>query len=138
LDQGFEALISLACAHGDAFELFEFAEEVFDEMPPFVHFQIDVDGVEPLRHLRDDHFCSALIELLDDPVGVVSFVTEQSVELDAFDERGHTDGVIAVSRQQNEAHEVAQGIAKREDLGCPATLGLAYGLILSPPFAPCP
>ena len=88
--------------------------------------------------LRDDDLRSALVELFDDPVGVVSLVAEQGIELDAFDEWGHADGIVAVPRQQNEAHEVAQGIAKGEYLGRPTALGLAYGLILSPPFAPWP
>ena len=37
MDHGGEALIRLVGAHGDALELLELAEEVFDEMPPFVH-----------------------------------------------------------------------------------------------------
>src|SRR5678815_4869634 len=48
----------------------------------------------------------------------------------------HTDRVVAVSRQKHEAHKIAQGITQREDLGRPAIFGLAYGLALSPPFAP--
>lgn len=138
MDQGFEALIGFASAHGDAFELFEFAEEVFDEMPPLVHLQVDVDGVDALRPLRDDDFRPALAQFLDDPVGVEGLVAEQGVERDPIDERRHADRVVAVSRQQHEAHEIAQGIAQREDLGRPPALGLAYGLIVSPPFAPWP
>lgn len=133
-----EALVGFACAHGDAFELFEFAEEVLDEMPPLVHLQVDIDRGKALGPLRNDDFGPALVEFLDDPVGVESLVAEQGVELDPVDERSYTDGVVTISRQQFEAHEVAQGIAKREDFGRPAALGLAYGLILSPPFAPCP
>ena len=136
MDQCLEALIGFACAHGDALELFEFTEEVFDEMPPFVHLQIDVDGVDPLWHLRDDDFCPALIEFFDDPVGIEGLVAQQGTELDTFYERGHSDCVVAISRQQHEPHEVAQGIAQGKYLGRPTALGLAYGLILSPPFAP--
>lgn len=78
--------------------------------------------------LRDGDLRAALVELFDDPVGVVSLVAKQGIEFDAFDERGHADGIVAV----------AQGIAKGEYLGRPTALGLAYGLILSPPFAPWP
>jgi hypothetical protein len=41
-------------------------------------------------------------------------------------------------RQENEAHEIAKRIRQSEDFGRHAALGLAYSLILSPPFAPCP
>jgi len=35
-------LVGFVAAHGDALELFEFAEEVLDEVSPLVDFQIDV------------------------------------------------------------------------------------------------
>ena len=70
------------------------------------------------------------------PVGIERLVAKQGIEPGAVDQRGDADGVMAVSRQQHEAHQVAQGIGERDDLGRPATLGLAYGLILSPPFSP--
>ena len=120
MDQGFEALISFAGAHGDALELFEFAEEVFDEVPPLVHLQIDVEGVEPFRPLRDHDLGPALVEFLDDPVGVERLIAQQRIELDPVDERGYSDRVVAISRQQHEAYQVAQGIGESEDLGRPA------------------
>ena len=49
-----------------------------------------------------------------------------------------TDSVEALPRQENEAHEIAKRICQSEDLGGHSALGAAYGLILSPPFAPCP
>ena len=133
-----EALIGFACAHGDALELFEFAEEVFDEMSPLVHLEVDIDGSFPPRPLRYDDLGTALVEFLNDPVGVESLVAKEGIERDSVDERGHADRVVAVSRQEHEPHEVAQGIAKGKDFGRPTALGFAYGLILSPPFAPWP
>lgn len=138
MDQSFEAMIGFAGAHGNPLELFKFAEEVFDWVPPFVHLQIDIDRAGPLRHLRDDDLGPALVEFFNHPVGIESLVAKQGVKFDACDEWGSPDGVMTVSRQQHEANQVAQGVAKREYLGRPATLGLAYGLILSPPFAPWP
>jgi hypothetical protein len=43
-----------------------------------------------------------------------------------------------VPGQEFEAHEIAERISEGEDLGGQAALGAAYGLALSPPFAPCP
>src|SRR3546814_4051806 len=40
--------------------------------------------------------------------------------------------------QQDEAHEIAECIGERQDLGRQAALGAADGLALSPPFAPWP
>jgi hypothetical protein len=46
VDHGLEALIDFACAHGDALELFEFAEKVLDQMSPFVHLIVDSEWAE--------------------------------------------------------------------------------------------
>src|SRR3546814_269109 len=54
------------------------------------------------------------------------------------DERRHSDGVEAVAGQQDEAHEIAESIGERQDLGRHAALGAADGLAPSPPFAPWP
>ena len=47
-------MIGLVGAHGDAFELLELAEEVFDEMPPFVHLLVDGERLCAQRMLGDD------------------------------------------------------------------------------------
>ena len=41
MDHGGEALIGFVGAHGDTFELLELAEEVLDQMTPFVHLVVD-------------------------------------------------------------------------------------------------
>ena len=42
MDDCSEALIGFVGAHSDAFELFEFAEEILDQVPPFVRTDIAV------------------------------------------------------------------------------------------------
>jgi hypothetical protein len=37
MDHGGEALICLVGSHRDALEFFELTEEIFDQMPPFIH-----------------------------------------------------------------------------------------------------
>ena len=88
--------------------------------------------------LGDDDFRAALVEGFDDPVGVKRFVGDQPAEIDAFDQRRDADGVKALARHQDKTDEIAQSVGEREDLGRQPALRLAYGLALSPPFAPCP
>ncbi len=57
MDHGGEALIGLIGAHGNAFELLELAEEVLDEMPPFVHLLVDGERRCAPRMLGDGN-CS--------------------------------------------------------------------------------
>ena len=88
--------------------------------------------------MRDANDRSAFVHLFDDPIAVEGLVGEQGVEFQTLDQRGQPDGVIAISRHQNEPHEVAQSIGQGEDFGRPSALRLAYSLTEGPPFEPCP
>src|SRR5216684_284151 len=107
-------------------------------MTPFVAFQVDRNGVHPVRPLRDDDSGAASVHLGDDPIGIEGLVGDQGAELDALDQRRDPHRVEALSRQQDESDEVAEGIGEGQDFGRHAALGAADGLALSPPFAPCP
>src|ERR1700734_2368045 len=74
----------------------------------------------------------------DDVIAVESFVGDEPVEGETLKERCDADRIEAVAGHENEAYEIAQCVGQREDLGGHAALGAAYGLALSPPFAPCP
>src|SRR3979490_2970928 len=138
MDHGLEALVGFVGACADTFEFLELAEEVLDQMTPFVHLGVDVQRHAAARVLRNHDLGTALIEIGDDVVAVEGLVGDQRAEFDPRDERGNADGIEALSRQQDESDEVAQGIGEGEDFGRHASLGAADGLALSPPFAPCP
>src|SRR6188768_1610134 len=138
MDHGGEALIGLVGAHCDAFELLEPAEKVLDEMAPFVHLLVDGERPCAARMLGDDDFGAARVEIGDNGVAVERLVGDQRVEGQSLDERRHTHRVEALSRQEHEAHEVAERIGKGQDFGGHATFRPADRLALGPPFAPCP
>ena len=73
MDQCLEALIGFACAHGDALELFEFTEEVFDEMPPAIDGLVNVEGSYSLWPLGYYDASTAFIEFMVEPVAVEMF-----------------------------------------------------------------
>ena len=138
MDHSGEALVGFGCAHGNAFEFFEFAEEIFDEMAPFVHFGVDVEWLGAAWMLRYDDFGAALIKVGNDAIAVKSLVGEQGTKLDTCDQWLNANRIKAMAWQQHEPDKIAQRIGQGEYLGRHAALGAAYGLILSPPFAPCP
>src|SRR5713101_8088018 len=138
MDHGLEALVGFVGAHGDAFEFLEFTEEVLDQMTPFVHLGVGLVREGAPRVLRNHDLGTALIEIGDDFVAVEGLVGDQRAEFDPLDERRDADGIEALSRQQDESDEGAQGVGEGEDFGRHAALGFADGLALSPPFAPCP
>ena len=138
VDHRFETCVRFVAAHGDAFELFEFAEEVFDQMPPFVDFQIDIERLGASGVLRDNDFRATFVHVCDNPIRIKSFVGDEAAKRDVLDQRRDADRVVPLPRQHNKTHQIAESVCERENLGRQATLGLAYGLALSPPFAPCP
>lgn len=129
-------MICFIASHGDALELFEFAEEVLDQVPPLVEFGIDIERFDALRSLRDADCCTTRVHVLYDPVAVEGFVGEQTTKIDAFDQRRNAHRIIAMAGQEFEADQIAKGIGQGQDFGCQPAFGLAYSLALSPPFAP--
>jgi len=53
MDHGGKAVVGFIGSHGDALKLREFAEEVLDQMTPFVEFGIEWDGCGTPRMLAD-------------------------------------------------------------------------------------
>ncbi len=107
-------------------------------MTPLVEVSVERQRFGAARVLRDDDLGAACIEIGDDPVTVESLVGDEATELDAVPKRLDTHRVEAMAWQKLETDEVAERVGEREDLGGHATFGAAYGLALSPPFAPWP
>ena len=116
MDHALEALIRLACAHSDAFEFFEFTKEILDEMPPFVHFGVDVDWLGATWMLRDDDLGASGVEVVDYPIRIKSLVSQESAKLEVLDQRFDTNRIKSMAGKQNEVHQVAEGIRQRENL----------------------
>ncbi len=107
-------------------------------MAPFVHLSIKRDWPGPSRVSRDEDLRAPIIEIGDDFVAVEGLVGEQRAEFNSLDERRNTDRVEAVVGHQVEADKVSQCIGESQNLGRHASFGAAYGLALSPLFAPWP
>ena len=138
MDHGTEAVIGLVVARGNAPEFFELAEEVFDEMAPAIHVKVARDGARSVG-LGRDHGCrAALIEFGTQPIHVEGPVGQQRREIEVLDERCHPDAVVALARQEHEAHQIAERIDECHDLGRQAAARAPDGLRLSPPLAPLP
>src|SRR6266852_5524027 len=121
--------IGLFVTSCDASECLEMAEEVFDQMAPFVHFCIVRDALGPVGLGGNDRDCAAFVQVGTQPVVVEGLVGDQGLD---------TDAVVTLARQQQEANEIPECVHQGHDLGSQAAARAAYGLSLSPPFAPVP
>src|SRR5208282_6654838 len=63
---------------------------------------------------------------------------EQGADGDAGDQRFDADAVVSLTRQQDEARQIAERIDKRDNFARQTTAGSPDCLILSPPLAPAP
>jgi hypothetical protein len=133
-----ETRVSFLVSRSDTAELFEFAEEIFNEMAPAVHVEVTFDGLGPVGFRRDDDHGAAVVQFGAQPIHIEGFVGEQSFKVDALDQRCDTDTVVTLARHQDEARKIAQRIDQRQDFGRQAATRSTDGLILSPPFAPVP
>jgi hypothetical protein len=132
-----EAAVCLVAAHRYAFEFLQLAEEILDQVAPFVHVRVNVERLGAPLMLRDDDLGLACVQLFDDPVGIKSLVSDQAAEFEVLDQGRDADGVKAMAGEQDEAHQIPKRVGQREDFGGPAALRLADGLTFGPPFAPC-
>lgn len=137
VDHRLEASVRLVTSHCYAFEFLQLAEEILDQVAPFIDVLVDIDGLGTPLMLRDDDLRPAFVQVFDDPVGIESLVSNQAAEFDVLDQGRDADGIKAMAGQQDEPHQIPERVGQREDFGGPAALRLADGLILGPPFAPC-
>ena len=133
-----EAGIGLFVARGDASKRLDGAEEVFNEVAPFVLFRV-VRAVSsgPFAQ-RNDRLDVAAGQTFAQPVRVERLVADQGQARDAVHENVKTRDVVTLARQQHEAEQIAERIDKRRNLRRQAAARLADGLLLRPPFAPVP
>ena len=117
MDHSSETFVGFVGAHGDAFELLEFAEEILDERAPFVHFEVDCERGYAARMLRDDDLAAPRVEVSDDGVRVERHVGNQSAEIQSLNQRGNANRVEPLPRQQDKPHKIAESIRQSEDFG---------------------
>src|ERR671911_494676 len=93
-----EARVGFVVAGGDAAELLELAEEVFDQMAPLVHLEVAREGGDPIGFGRDRGGRTPIVQIGADRVAVEGFVRQKSAEIEVRQKRGDTDAVVSGSR----------------------------------------
>ena len=122
VDHRFETCVGFVATHGDAFELFEFAEEVFDQVAPFINFHGDIERLGASGVLRDNDFRANFVHVCDKPIRIKSLIGDEAAKFDVFDQRRHAGRVVALPWQQNKADQIAERVRERANLGRQAAL----------------
>ena len=122
VDHGLETAVCLVGSHCDAFEFLQLAEEILDEVAPFVDVLVDIERLGAPWMLRDDDLRLAFVHVFDDPVGIKSLVSDQAAEFYILDQGRDADRIKAMAGQQDEPHQIPERVGQREDFGGPAAL----------------
>lgn len=107
-------------------------------MPPFVGIRIELGRKAAVGFRRDDRGDVPLVEVGAQPVGVECAIGKQVIGGKFLDQFRHGTEVMRLPRQQAEIDKVSKRVGQGQYLGRNAAARAAYGLALSPPFAPWP
>jgi hypothetical protein len=133
-DECGKAFVGLVVSRRDSPELFEIAEEVFDEMAPAIHGEVACNGLLSIRLWRDDDFRFGFLKQVAQVIVVEALVGQKCLHIDAVDQVRRGNAVVTLAWQENEPGEVAERIDKGDDLRRQTTAGAADGLMASPPL----
>src|SRR5918994_2939551 len=93
-----EARIGFVVTGGDAADLLDLAEEVFDQMAPLVHLEVAGDRGDPISLGRDHGGRTPIVQIGADRVAVESLVRQKRAEIEVRQKRCDTCAVVSGSR----------------------------------------
>jgi hypothetical protein len=129
LNSGEEISGEFVVACGDGAKVLEFIEEALDEVAFAVEREIasTLDFAIGLwRNYRAD---LTPVEGVDQRVGVVRFVSEQSPGIDVFDQRFRASQIMRLPGREHQLDGIAKGIDEHVDFGRQSASGSADRLL---------
>jgi hypothetical protein len=132
VDGGKEIFGGFVVAGGDRPELFEFAEEILDQVALFVEFAIEFTRRQAVWSGRDDGgFASRRQRVEDSAIGIEGAICDQQVGGHMRQQRISPGQVVRLSRGQQQAQRIAERVNQRMDLGAQTAAATAKCLVLS-------
>ena len=123
IDGGEKIASGFIIAGGDSAELFEFCEEIFNQMPCFIEFLI-VGALDfAVGFGWNDPRFSGLEQGLDHSfIGIVTLVGQEGIGLEARQPVIRSLQITGLTRREGERGGMAQGIDKGVNLGAQTAL----------------
>jgi len=130
MDRGEEVDGGLVVSSCDGTEALEATVEVLDEVARLVGLLVERAGLSAVALWRDDAGLASGLERLDDaPVGIEGFVSQQSIGFHVRQQGVGALQIMGLTRSQEEADGIAQGIDQGMDLGAQPAFAAADRLI---------
>ena len=140
IDSSQEADGAFIIAGGERTILFQFSEEVFNQMARLIEVLVIGAGLEPIRSGRNNTGHLRPLQNVEDAfLGIIGCIREQGMDtLHQIREKHIRAGEIrGLAGRETKADRIAQGITGRMEFGTQAPAGAAEAFRrLIPPFAP--
>jgi hypothetical protein len=125
VERGEEILRGLIVTRRDAAELFEFAEEVFDQVACLVERLIELARRCSVLPRRDDGGLSGTRQRLEDAiVGIVGFIADQDLGGHFRRQRISAGEIMGLSQGQQEPQRIAKSVDQGMDFGAQSALAI--------------
>lgn len=120
----------VAC--GDSAELFEFAEEILDQVPRLIKLFVVVALDFSVAFRWDDGRFSSDFKKRDDAlISVIALIGKNRWRFDKGQKKGCPVQIASLPRRRNKARWIAQGINGRIDLGAQSAFAASDGLVFA-------
>ena len=129
MNSGKEVSGEFVIACGDGAKVLELIEEALDEVAFAIEREVAVPRGLAMGDRGNHRADLALIESLDQPIGVVSLVADQSRRIDVFDQRLCASQIVRLPGREHQLDGIAKGIDKRVDFGAQSAAGSADRLL---------
>ena len=118
-------------AGGDGSELFEFTEEIFDEVSRFIEISVKIGGRQTIWPRWDyGRFAGGCEGLADPRVSIEGLVGDQRISGHLRQQGIGSDQIVGLPRRQQESQRVAEGVDQGVDFCAQPAAAFADRLVL--------
>jgi len=128
-DQGRESLSEFVVAGGDTAKLLDPAEESLNEISTFVTVFVELTLNAPVAARWDDRLNVGGVQIVEDGITVVGFVSTDRAGIQALQERERFGAITGFSARQRESSERTQTFHHGMNLRTQPTSGTSERLI---------
>lgn len=126
--RGQEISSELVIARSDTTVMLDFVPETLGKIALAVERKIAVAPLLSVFPWRDHWSDCSLIEDVDQRIGIVSLVADESARIGSFEQRFRGGQIMRLPRCQHQVERIAQGIDEHVDFGAQSSARFADGL----------
>ncbi len=130
MNPGEKVARSFIIPRGDGAKLFEFAEEVLDQVARLIEVFVIVARIFSVAFGRDDSALTGFLKRIDHAfIGIERFIGDHGIGLDGGKKRIGAVQIMSLARREQEVSRIAQCIDGGVDFGAQSPSAAPNGLV---------